>query len=141
MNKKLDDYIQEGIYGPKEIKKEEKKLYLGTFRERVVLALYTTKIRKAEMVSHVASLIKKYPNCHFLLNGEVGYEAFKKYIELANKNKIHYRIVNNQEADSPFGLVVAVNTAVDIEHVTIDEEKEVKNKEENEKKKSGWFRL
>ena len=70
MSKKVDDYIQEGIYGPKEIKKEEKKLYLGTFRERVVLVLKTSQIRKTEIVSKVSTIIKKYPNCHFLFNGQ-----------------------------------------------------------------------
>lgn len=141
MSKKLDDYIQEGIYGAKEIKKDEKKIYLGTFRERVVLALYTSQVRKATMPAHVTSIIKKYPNCHFLFNGEVGYDAFKKYIEIANKNKIHYRIVNNQEANSPYGLIVAVDTAVDVEQITIEEGEEEKTKKDNEKKRSGWFLL
>lgn len=138
MTKKVEDYIQEGIYGAKEIKKDEKKLYLGTYRERVVLALYHTQVRKSEMVKKVESLLKKYPTCHFLFNGHIGYDAFKKYIELANKNNISYRIVNNQEADSPYGLVVTLDHAVDIETITIEEQT---NTQEENKKKSNRFLL
>lgn len=138
MTKKVDDYIQEGIYGAKEIKKDEKKLYLGTYRERVILALYHTQVRKSEMVKKVEACLKKYPSCHFLFNGNDGYDAFKKYIELANKNNITYRIVNNQDADSPYGLVVAVDHAIDLEIVTIEDQT---NTQQDDKKKSNWFLL
>ena len=40
----VDEYLQQGIYGIKEIKPEERKKYLGTLRERVIAVLYQSQV-------------------------------------------------------------------------------------------------
>ena len=35
----LDQYLQQGMYGPRETKPDERRLFLGSLRERVIIAL------------------------------------------------------------------------------------------------------
>ncbi|MBC8930811.1 DUF1694 domain-containing protein, partial [Escherichia coli] len=39
MAENIDDYLEKGMYGAKEINPAEKKNYSGTYRERVLIAL------------------------------------------------------------------------------------------------------
>ena len=62
----VDEYLQQGIYGIKEIKPEERKKYLGTLRERVIAVLYQSQVLEKEVYPEIAQLIKKHPKACFI---------------------------------------------------------------------------
>ncbi|MEM5596765.1 DUF1694 domain-containing protein [Niallia circulans] len=43
-NPNLDEYMQKGMYGAKETKPEERRKFLSTLRERVVIALKQSQV-------------------------------------------------------------------------------------------------
>ena len=96
----IEDYLENGIHGPKEIKLEEKRKYLGTFRERVIAVLSNSQVCEAEAYQELRDRIKKYPEACMLLNGQIGYEALGKYIKMANACNIPYKMVLNKDYES-----------------------------------------
>lgn len=115
----VDEVLKEGIYGPKEIKPEERRRFLGTIRERIVAALTKSQVYEPGTYPEVEQLMKEYPDAHLYLNGSISYEEFSKYLKKANEHKIEYTIVANQEHDTDIGLVLACTYAVDKEEIFI----------------------
>ncbi|MEQ6378178.1 YueI family protein [Bacillaceae bacterium S4-13-58] len=130
MDKKIEDYIQEGIYGAKEIKPDERREYLGTIRERVVLTLSRGQVIKQKGLSELQIEMKNNPNAKLLLNGEVSNNYLMKYIKLASKHKIQHTTIFNQEADSKYGAVLAVDYAINREKIELSSSSAQKKEKE-----------
>ncbi|PLS18283.1 DUF1694 domain-containing protein [Bacillus sp. M6-12] len=112
-NKNIDDYLQEGIYGQKEIKPEERKKFLGTLRERVVLALTQAQVMEKSIYPEAEQAMKDNPQAHMLINGNLDFSHQSKYIQAANKHGIKYTIVTNGDHNSEIGMLIAYDHAVD----------------------------
>lgn len=136
--KEVDEYLQQGIYGVKEIKPGERKRYLGTLRERVIAVLYQGQVAETEVYPEIVQLIKQHPKACLFLNGNMTDEYLTKYIELAIEHKIRYKMVFNKEYNTDLGLVLAEEAAVNKEDIYI--EKKV-IKEQVEKKPSFFDNL
>ncbi|WP_208585979.1 YueI family protein [Gracilibacillus suaedae] len=136
--KEIDDYLQEGIYGAKEINPDEKRKYLGTYRERVVLALSKSQVRGKKGLSELEGQIHHFPDTTLLMNNNMSIRFFKPYRELAEKLDISHTYVSNREADSDYGLILAAKTAVDKEDIVLTEAEQTEKETET---KSWWQRL
>jgi len=135
----VDDYLMQGIYGKKEINPEERKRFLGTIRERIVLALTEKQIYESVIYSEVEREMLQHPNTKLLLNGKIPYDYLKKYIKIANKNNISFTIVENKEYDTDIGLVLAYEQlAIDKDEIFVqkpnNQTKEINNSIEGKKK-------
>lgn len=135
----VDEYLQQGIYGKKEIKPEERKKYLGTLRERVIAVLYQSQVAEKEIYPEITQLVQKHPKAFLFLNGNMNDTHYTKYVELASHYKIRYKIVLNKDYNTDLGLVLAEETAIDQENIYI--EKKMKKEEKVNKKISFWGRL
>lgn len=122
MSNNVDDYIQQGIHGPKEIKAEERLLFLGTIRERVVIALTTKQVRQAGICQQTVQAMKQNKEARLYLNGHIQYSVLSKYVKIATTNDIDYTIVTNQEHHSDLGLVLAYSYAIDKENIYVETE-------------------
>lgn len=140
MNKpSVDDVLKEGMYGPKEIKPEEKRQFLGTYRERVIIALKIGQVVQHRVYPQVEQNMKEHPTAHLFLNGNISYELLSKYVKLANKYKIENTIVTNKEHDTDIGLVLAMNYAIDKEDIYVENPENQSNKTQDIKKKKPSF--
>jgi uncharacterized protein YueI len=131
----VDDVLKEGMYGPKEIKPEEKRQFLGTYRERVIIALKIGQVAQQRVYPQVEQNMKEHPTSHLFLNGHISYEQLSKYVKLANKYKIENTIVTNKEHDTDIGLVLAMGYAIDKEDIYVENPEDQANKTKNVKKK------
>jgi uncharacterized protein YueI len=131
----VDDVLKEGMYGPKEIKPEEKRQFLGTYRERVVIALRIGQVAQQKVYPQVEQHMKEHPTSHLFLNGNISYEQLSKYVKLANKYKIENTIVTNKEHDTDIGLVLAMSYAIDKEDIYVENPEDPTNQTSNVKKK------
>ncbi|MCA0970575.1 YueI family protein [Halobacillus litoralis] len=136
MKKDVDDYLQEGIYGPKEINPSERRKYLGTLRERIVLVLTNGQLVQGEGLAELEKAMKEYPDATLLLDRQVSNRFRKPYRQLANKHRIQHTTVDNQEVETDVGAVLAVDYAVEKEDITVTEKAEKK-----EEKKGFWKSL
>ncbi|KUP09245.1 hypothetical protein Q75_01030 [Bacillus coahuilensis p1.1.43] len=120
MKKTVDDYLQEGIYGAKETKPDERRYFLSTLRERVVIALKQHQVREKGIYKEVEESMKKHPRTHLYLNGNMNYTFLSDYVKKATQLSIPYTMVTNKEYNSELGLVLAYDYAINKESIYIE---------------------
>ncbi|MBM7554325.1 YueI family protein [Thalassobacillus pellis] len=128
----VDDYLKNGIYGSKVTKPSERKKYLGTIRERILLALTKGQVMQGRGIEELANTMKQHKDAKLLLNGKVNYRFLREYRSLANKHGVSHTTISNQQAKTDIGAVLTLDYAIDREKIHL-EEKEV----ETEEKKKG----
>jgi len=131
--KKVEDVLKDGIYGKKELKVDEKRMFLGTYRERVYVALSNKQVREPgvyDEVEHKMREVKDKGETVLLLNGKLRYSTYSNYIKLASTYNIPYKIVSDLESTSQIGLVLASSEAVDVENIYVKESRETEGKQE-----------
>ncbi|MGG3497913.1 YueI family protein [Peribacillus simplex] len=117
---KVEDYLEQGIYGPKEIKPGERREFLGTLRERVVIVLKKSQVFEMNVYPEIEQIMKRHPRSNLFLNGQMDYQYLGKYIKLAISHNIPYKIVLNKDHNSDLGLVLAENNAINNEVIYIE---------------------
>ncbi|MCJ8006759.1 YueI family protein [Lederbergia wuyishanensis] len=120
----VDDYLQKGMYGVKEIKPEERRKFLGTIRERIVVALTKSQVMEKGVYPEVIQLMKEHPQATLLLNGDLDYTYLSDYIHKARLNHMQFSIVANKNYDTNIGLVLTYDHAIDKEEIYIQKSKE-----------------
>jgi uncharacterized protein YueI len=109
----VEEVINQGIYGPVETKPEERRKYLGTLRERIIVALTKKQVAEAKIYPQVEKYMKEYPKARLFLNGTLNSSELSKYIKIASKQKLEHTIVTNKDHDTDIGLVLAMDHAID----------------------------
>ena len=137
--KNVDDILQEGIYGKKEINPEERRKFLGTLRERIVAALLQDQVREKEVYPELIELMKKNSQAKLYLNGSLNIAYLKKYITAAENHNLDYTIVINKNYGTDIGLVLAYDHAIDKEEIFLS--KPQKPQEKKAAKKNKWSSL
>jgi len=133
----VEQVLQQGIYGPMETKPEERRKFLGTLRERIVIALNKSQVSEKEVYPQVEQSMKEHSDAHLFLNGAIGYQELSKYVKLAAKHNMEHTIVTDKEHETDIGLVLAVNYAIEKEEIFIEKKQYVLPKEV--KKSKGFF--
>lgn len=108
---KLENIIQQGIYGTPELRPEEKHLFLGTFAERVRLALTNGQVYKKGMYDEALRLMKSKNDIRMLINGNLPYTSYSNYIKAADESDTPFTIHNDFHS-TPLGIVFTAETAV-----------------------------
>jgi uncharacterized protein YueI len=127
----IDDYLNQGIYGIKEINPEERNKFLGTLRERVIVALSQQQVREPGTYKEVEEMINLHPKATLYLNGNMNYTYLSDYMKLATDNGNRFNIVTNKKVNSELGLVLAYDYAVDHKNIYIDKQVKTEEKEED----------
>ena len=133
----MDDYLQQGIHGAKETKPDERRRFLSTLRERVVVALTQEQVREMSVYPEVEAHMKDQHKAHLYLNGNMDYSFLSKHISTAKKLDLEFTIVTNKEHNSDLGLVLALDYAVEKEDIFIS--KAEPKTAQAEKKSTGLF--
>ena len=110
MSENIQDYLNRGMYGNKETNVDERKQFLSTIRERIIVALTNRQVMKNETYAPFVQLIKDYPDCHLYLDGDLDYSFLSKYIKIVNKLEIPFTIVNDVKHETEIGLVLATKS-------------------------------
>ncbi|UYO35056.1 YueI family protein [Bacillus zhangzhouensis] len=118
----VDFYLQQGIFGHAETKPDERRMFLGSLRERALLALTKGQVSRNKPYQEVEQVLKTNRQASLLLNGELSYASYSQYVKMANAAGCSFKVVNHHEAHSPFGLVIEMPSAVNKEHIYIEDE-------------------
>ncbi|WP_273123254.1 YueI family protein [Bacillus weihaiensis] len=137
---KVNDYIQQGIYGKREINPDERRKFLGTLRERVVVVLSKKQVREKGTYEEVEELMKKNQEATLFLNGTMNYSFLSDYIKLANKVGTKFLISTDKEHETDLGLVLAYDYAIDKEKIYITKNQEVERDTNEEKSLKKFFK-
>lgn len=115
----LERTISTGVSGPPEIKKEEKSLYLGVFRERVLKVLTKRQIGESRIYPEIVTALKDKRASRLLIRGDIEFAARHKYQQKARELGIKYTSVFDPALKGDIGLVVASDDAVDVEYISV----------------------
>ncbi|ADH99812.1 YueI family protein [Salisediminibacterium selenitireducens] len=121
MKDRMEQILAEGIYGKSELKPEEKALFLSNFAERVIISLTKSQVRKRGTYQELEQFMSKYPSSRLYINGTMNYSFYGDYIQLANKKRIPFTIVNDSKT-SPLGIVLASGQATPDDPVFVQDE-------------------
>lgn len=120
----MDDYLQKGIYGIKQTKPEERKKFLGTLRERIVVALTIGQVMERGIYPEVKQQMIKHPEAYLLINGAIDYSHISDYIKCARTLDTAFSIVTNKEHETDIGLVLTYDYAIDKEEIYISSQQQ-----------------
>jgi uncharacterized protein YueI len=132
----VEDVLQQGIYGPLETKPDERRQFLGTLRERIIIALKRSQVNENSIYPQVEQEMKTNPQAHLFLNGNMDYMKLSKYVKLAAKYKLEHTIVTNKEHDTDIGLIIAMDYAIDKDEIYLTTKPSIQTEE---KKSKGLF--
>lgn len=121
-NKDVEDYLTEGIYGLRRPKEAERIQYLGTLKERIVIALTIGQVMTDNGLSHLEdAMMLHHKDTKLLINGHVAHRFLKEEKKLANKYNIPYTTITNNESDTNIGAILTYDYAIDKENIFIEE--------------------
>lgn len=110
----LSKTLLAGYHGTPEYKKEEKRNFIGEFRERVLLALTKDKIGDKKYYPVIEEALKDKRAKKLLMNGKfISYNHETEYRKLAEKQNISYTTVHDRKLTGDIALVIASDKAVD----------------------------
>lgn len=142
MVKSVEDRLQEGIYGSKQTKPEERAKYLGTLRERIYLAITKEELQEPAAFIGLEKEIVNHSQAALFINDALPAAILQHCIEISQKNNINFTLVSSE---SEIGVVYADTKAVHEECIQVFEKYpnllETKKADEPTKKKSFWQKL
>lgn len=110
----IQDYLKSHVFGQPQLKPDEKRSFLGNFRERVALALTIQQLRTVKAESLVRNVLTRYPGLRIYINGRMGKTLINRYLKVAVELDYPFTILaqNGMRVSQPlteqdFGLVIA----------------------------------
>jgi uncharacterized protein YueI len=116
---KLEERVSAGIHGEPELKKGEKRRYLGEFRERVIKVLTFDQIAEAGVYPEILKAIKNIEAKKLIISRKANLDSAKEYIKLARENGLSFKKVGSPEFKGEIALVVVSDHAVNIEDIKV----------------------
>ncbi len=120
----LEQTAARGVQGGLELKKEEKRKFLGEFKERVLIALTRAQVEEAGTYPQVMEGIKDPEAEKIVIDREVDMNSAREYIRLAQEYNISFKKVGSPEFEGEIGLVVVSDQAVDREEIFVKSREE-----------------
>jgi len=130
--KKVDDYLTDGMYGTRLPKEEERRRFLGTLEERIVIALTTGQVVTDSGLKKLEEAMQQHPKARLIINGHVSFRFLKEEKHLAAKYNIPYTTITNDTYKTDIGAVLTYDYAINKENIFIDIEKEVEKETKQE---------
>ena len=94
MAEDLEHFIKAMALGTPTIKPDEKRAFLGNFRERVAMAVTIRQLRDAQITAMLDSVLKRYPGYRIFLNGRMGESLVNQYMMQALAHQYPFTIMN-----------------------------------------------
>lgn len=139
----LQQHLDNSLYGTPQLKPDEQRKYLGTFRERCYLQMTLAQMRNQDLQDCLKTHVTDFEGAHCLMNNQVSDTLQADYIQILAAAAIPFTIVSsNQKSDDAIGLLLVASEAVDESIIDIAEKYPTnESKPTSEKKPSFWGKL
>lgn len=127
----LERTLQAGIHGAPELRKEEKNLFLGEFRERVLKTLTRQQMAEPDVYEEIRAALNDPRADKLVIDGSTPDRHNGKYEKLAASLGKPYTVRHDADFQGEIGLLVVSDRAVDVP----DEQIRTKSREEKLKEK------
>ncbi len=116
---RLEQALSIGFNRVPELKKEEKMLFLGEFRERVIRKLTKKQVANPSVFPEIKEALKDKRTLKMLINGDLSFKFTDKYIKLAKEVGKPFTTIHDSQLKGDTGLVVISDQAIDIKNIDI----------------------
>lgn len=116
----LEKTLITGFYGAPQLKPEERKQYLGEFRERIIKLLTKKQVMEQVIYSEILEALKDKRAVKLIINGEIDSCFTDKYEKMAEDLQKPCTILHDPDLKGETGLIVVSNDAVDIEDIQVE---------------------
>ncbi|MBW1605816.1 YueI family protein [Lactobacillus sp. Sy-1] len=111
----VNNRLEQSSVGTPKLNPDEQRKYLGTFRERVSLAITIQDLGTSQAQAAFESEIKAHPNYQLLVNGQAGQDAIGPFMRIASQNNVKFTIRTDSfyfnKPDS-YGVIYAADSAI-----------------------------
>ncbi|KXZ17793.1 YueI family protein [Bacillus nakamurai] len=121
-DKTVDLYLQQGMYGPFQTKPDERHLFLGSLRERVIIALTKGQMLQKSPYEEVKQALKSRTKAVLYINGKLPYHAYSPYMKLAAAAGVRSSVISDLQFETPLGLVFAADNAVNHDSIYVQDD-------------------
>jgi len=116
---RLEQALSIGADSVPEFKKEEKMLFLGEFRERVIRKLSKKQVANSLVFPEIKEALKDKRTIKMLINGDLSFKFTDKYIKLAKEVGKPFTTIHNPELKGDTGLVIISDQATDTQNIDV----------------------
>ena len=88
-----EEYIKQHMFGNPQIKPDEKRAFLGNFRERVALALTIGQIQRPDVGELVGKILNDYPEYRLYINGRMDQELIDPFMDIAIEHNYKFTVL------------------------------------------------
>ncbi|MDF7637395.1 DUF1694 domain-containing protein [Leuconostocaceae bacterium ESL0958] len=121
VNERLEQGQHSGS-GP-ELNPDEKRRYLGTFRERVVAAVKASQVDDANVKSRFQELLQSWPEATVAIDQDVCGDGYLDYLTMAVSAGNPYTLLSNYAGTTaskdPYAVVLAEKKAVNQQNIEL----------------------
>ncbi|MHA8138354.1 YueI family protein [Lactobacillaceae bacterium Scapto_B20] len=118
----VNSRLEQSSYGTPKINPDEQRKYLGTFRERVSLAIMIKDLGTDQAQQAFTNEAKAHPDYQLIVNGQVDQALIGPYMRIAAQNNIKFTIRNDSfyfnEPES-YGVVFTAATAINVNPIEL----------------------
>ncbi|WP_318765801.1 YueI family protein [Lactiplantibacillus carotarum] len=118
------DRIQSAMHGTPKLHPDEQRKYLGTFRERVDVAVTVYQLKRAHYVDEMQRAFAAHPDYHLYINGNLDQDFIGPYIKAASQANVQFTIKTDdiyRTTDADYALVFTAATAINQDVIDIDQ--------------------
>ena len=90
----------------------EKNLFLGEYKERIIKALTFDEIREKGIYYEKEKALENKEVAKMVISRHANFDDIKKYIEIAKRKKIPYKMIDNLLCEGQIALVVVAKDAI-----------------------------
>ncbi|SEM56180.1 Uncharacterized protein YueI [Ligilactobacillus sp. WC1T17] len=92
MSLNLENHLNQGLYGTPQVNPDERRKYLGTFRERVDLTVTFDQSQADNLLDALAAEMDLHPDYLLLINGKLADSISSKLIHLATSKRVAFKL-------------------------------------------------
>ncbi|MGC6769316.1 YueI family protein [Enterococcus sp. LJL128] len=144
MGDELQKHLDNSRYGTPQLKPDEQRKYLGTFKERCYVTMTLAQMKNEEDKKNFLKELAAHPAGTVLLNGKMDTPLQAAYIKLINEHNGRFTIVNEAKNSDPdaIGLILAADQAVNEDEIDIEKKyPHTTDESKSTEKKSFWRSL
>lgn len=140
MADELQQHLDNSLYGTPQLRPDEQRKYLGTFRERCYLQMTISQMRDKTLQELFQLHVTDYETAHCLMNNQVSDTLQAFYIQLLTQAKMPFTIVSSEEAsDEAIGLLLISDEAVNDEVIDITKKYPTASQTDPQEQKNASF--
>ncbi|MFP3766960.1 MULTISPECIES: YueI family protein [Streptococcus] len=142
----LENKVLQAATGEKRLNPDEQRLYFGTFAERVVLSIPLEDSRLEEVKNRFSDILgqlaKQYDTILVKISPKLSVSNQMFYMKIAQEQNIQATIVDEKNAQSPYGIIVHSTKAENVANPLLSEQFPATAEKPKEAPKKGfWSKL